>query len=52
VELLCPAGSLPALKAAVDHGADWVYLGLRGDTNARKFDTHQRSAAPVRRIAA
>lgn len=37
MELLSPAGSLPALKAAVDHGADWVYLGLRGDTNARNF---------------
>jgi collagenase-like PrtC family protease len=28
LELLCPAGSLPALKAAVDNGADGVYLGL------------------------
>jgi len=37
VELVCPAGALPALKAAVDHGADWVYLGLRDDTNARNF---------------
>jgi putative protease len=37
VELVCPAGSLPALKAAVDNGADWVYAGLRDDTNARNF---------------
>ena len=37
MELLCPAGGLPALKAAVDNGADWVYLGLRDDTNARNF---------------
>jgi putative protease len=37
VELVCPAGGLPALKAAVDHGADWVYAGLRDDTNARNF---------------
>jgi len=37
VELVCPAGSLPALKAAVDEGADWVYLGLRDQTNARNF---------------
>jgi len=37
VELVCPAGSLPALKAAVDQGADWVYLGLRDQTNARNF---------------
>jgi putative protease len=37
VELVCPAGGLPALKAAVDQGADWVYLGLRDQTNARNF---------------
>ncbi len=36
-ELVCPAGSLPALRAAVDNGADWVYFGLRDDTNARNF---------------
>ena len=37
LELVCPAGALPALKAAVDNGADWVYFGLRDDTNARNF---------------
>jgi putative protease len=37
VELVCPAGGLPALKAAIDNGADWVYAGLRDDTNARNF---------------
>ncbi|MBS1196271.1 MAG: peptidase [Proteobacteria bacterium] len=36
-KLICPAGSLPALKAAVDEGADAVYLGFRDDTNARNF---------------
>lgn len=36
-QLVCPAGSLPALKAAVDEGADAVYLGFRNDTNARNF---------------
>ena len=36
-ELVCPAGSLPALKAAVDMGASCVYLGLRDATNARNF---------------
>jgi len=36
-ELVCPAGGLPALKAAVDHGADAVYIGLKNDTNARNF---------------
>ncbi|MEN9463913.1 MAG: hypothetical protein RL217_94 [Pseudomonadota bacterium] len=37
MELLCPAGSLPALKAAIDNGADAVYVGLKDDTNARHF---------------
>jgi len=36
-ELVCPAGSLPALKTAVDNGANCVYLGLRDATNARNF---------------
>jgi O2-independent ubiquinone biosynthesis protein UbiU len=37
MDLVCPAGSLPALKAAVDNGADAVYIGFRDDTNARNF---------------
>lgn len=37
MELVCPAGSLPALKAAIDNGADCVYLGFRDATNARNF---------------
>lgn len=37
MELLCPAGNLPALKAAVENGADAVYIGLKDDTNARHF---------------
>jgi len=37
MELVCPAGSLPALKAAIDNGADSVYLGFRDATNARNF---------------
>ena len=36
-ELVCPAGSLLALKAAVDNGADTVYFGYKNDTNARNF---------------
>ena len=36
-ELICPAGSLPALRAAIDHGADAVYMGYKNDTNARNF---------------
>ena len=36
-DLVCPAGSLPALRAAIDNGADAVYLGFKNDTNARNF---------------
>ncbi len=35
--LVCPAGSPPALVAAIDHGADAVYVGFRDQTNARAF---------------
>ncbi|MDO6704728.1 peptidase U32 family protein [Photobacterium sp. 1_MG-2023] len=37
MELLCPAGNLPALKTAIDQGADAVYIGFKDDTNARHF---------------
>ena len=37
LRLVCPAGTLPSLKAAVDNGADDVYLGFKGETNARNF---------------
>ena len=36
-QLVAPAGSLQALKAAVDNGADCVYMGFRDGTNARNF---------------
>ena len=36
-ELVCPAGALPALKAAIAAGADCVYIGLPDNTNARNF---------------
>ena len=48
MELVCPAGSLPALKAAIDNGADWVYAGLRDDTNARNFSGLNFDAASLR----
>ncbi|CAG8998088.1 MAG: putative protease YhbU [Candidatus Celerinatantimonas neptuna] len=37
MELLCPAGSVPSVKAAVDAGADAVYIGFKDATNARHF---------------
>lgn len=46
-ELVCPAGSLPSLKAAVDNGADCVYLGFRDATNARNFAGLNFDAASI-----
>lgn len=37
MDLICPAGNLPSLKAAIDNGADAVYMGFKDDTNARHF---------------
>lgn len=37
MELVCPAGGMPALRAALENGADAVYVGLRDQTNARSF---------------
>ncbi|WEX08571.1 peptidase U32 family protein [Chelativorans sp. AA-79] len=37
LELVCPAGTPAALRAAVDAGADSVYCGFRDETNARNF---------------
>ena len=37
LELVCPAGTPAALRAAVNAGADSVYLGFRDETNARNF---------------
>lgn len=52
IELVCPAGSLPALRVAVDNGADCVYMGFRDDTNARNFSGlnfgEEETAAAVR----
>ncbi len=36
-ELICPAGTPAALRAAVDAGADAVYCGFQNATNARNF---------------
>jgi len=37
MKLVCPAGNLPSLKAAVENGADAVYIGFRDSTSARHF---------------
>ncbi len=36
-ELVCPAGTPAGLRTAVEAGADAVYCGFRGPTNARNF---------------
>ena len=49
LELLSPAGSMEALRAAVQNGADAVYMGY-GDFNARrnaKNFTEEEFAAAV-----
>ncbi len=52
MELVCPAGNLPALKEAVRAGANAVYAGFRDETNARHFNglnfTPQKLAEGVR----
>ena len=37
MELVCPAGTPAALKAAISAGADTVYCGYSDETNARNF---------------
>lgn len=37
-EIIAPAGNIASLKAAVDSGADAVYLGFNDATNARNFE--------------
>ena len=37
IEIVAPAGTPAALRAAVDAGADAVYAGFRDETNARNF---------------
>ena len=37
LELVCPAGTPAALRAAIDAGADTVYCGYRDTTNARNY---------------
>jgi len=37
MELVCPAGTPAAYREAVRAGADAVYCGFRGETNARNF---------------
>ncbi|MBC3911166.1 ubiquinone anaerobic biosynthesis protein UbiU [Undibacterium umbellatum] len=48
IDLVAPAGSLVALKAAIDKGADAVYLGLRNATNARNFGGLNFTDADIR----
>ena len=37
MELICPAGTPAALRAAVEAGAHAVYCGFADETNARNF---------------
>lgn len=48
MDLVAPAGSLLALKTAINKGADAVYLGLRNATNARNFGGLNFSETEIR----
>jgi collagenase-like PrtC family protease len=37
LEICAPAGNLPSFKAAINQGADAVFLGFNNDTNLRNF---------------
>ncbi len=52
MELLAPAGTPAALRAALDAGADAVYAGFRDETNARNFPGLNFSAAELERAVA
>lgn len=47
MDLVCPAGTLPALRAAVDNGADWVYFALHGATHPHGNGGYALSEAEV-----
>lgn len=49
MQLVCPAGNLPALMTAVDNGADAVNAGFRDQTNARAFPGLNFSEEDLRR---
>jgi len=55
-EVIAPAGNSASLKAAVDAGADAVYLGFNDDTNARNFEglnfTHAELADSISYVRA
>ncbi|MCB9946312.1 MAG: U32 family peptidase [Rhodospirillaceae bacterium] len=51
-ELVCPAGTPSALRTAVDAGADAVYCGLQGPTNARNFPGLNFTAQELRQAVA
>lgn len=47
LELVCPAGSAPMLRAAIEAGANSVYCGLQDETNARNFPGLNLEAAEL-----
>jgi O2-independent ubiquinone biosynthesis protein UbiU len=51
MELLCPAGSMPSVRSALDYGADAVYIGLKDETNARQFSGLNFSPEQIRQAA-
>lgn len=52
MELVCPAGNFPAVKSAIDNGADAVYIGLNNKTNARYFSGLNFNDASIEKAVA
>lgn len=52
MELVCPAGTPSALRAALEAGADVVYVGFRDETNARNFPGLNFSPAELKEAVA
>lgn len=52
MELVCPAGTPTAMRAAADAGADAIYCGFANETNARNFPGLNFSPKELRDSAA
>jgi O2-independent ubiquinone biosynthesis protein UbiU len=51
MELLCPAGSMPSVRSALQYGADAIYIGLKDETNARQFSGLNFTAEQIKQTA-
>lgn len=52
MQLVCPAGNFASLRAAVQNGANAVYLGFKDQTNARCFEGLNFTASELAKAVA